>query len=316
MRVVFWLLLTLSGTLPAGAQATTSPGVTPPAAAAPTASSSTAVSLNVTDAERGYFELGDVLAKSAFNDASLARQTRLVSRAGMSDAQLIQIGRLAPEALRAREGARALLGRAVTLLQRLQAPDRVLGPIAGLAARLAKPLAPTGPAKQIAAFSPDAGTVLAALDESAHLSNILDSKALQDWATGPGSNRTGRVWYAEGLMAGVADIAVAMSRPDLLPPTSELATDLRGLRDWLSLRLPESPTPDQAALQTGIDAFLQQTSAKGRRPKPLTAAQLHDLGEISHLLQAQILPPDSPAIGPPQEAQRADDKKAAPAGRL
>ncbi len=307
MRVVFLLLFALAGPLAAGAQ------TPPPAAAAATPTAGTAA-LSVTDAERQYFELGDVLAKAAFAAEPLAQRTRQVSRAGMSDAQLAQIAELAPEALRARDGAGALLSRAATLLQGLKAPDRVLTPISALAARLAKPLAPTGPARQIATLSPDAATVLAALDESARLSNILDSRALQAWTTGPASNATGRVWYAEGLMAGVADVATTLSRPDLLPPTADLATDLRGLRDWLSLRLPESPTPDQTALQTGIDTFLQQTSAKGKRPKPLTLTQMRGLGEISRILQAQILPPDSPAAGPQNATEGSGDKKGDPSG--
>lgn len=299
MRTVFLLMLAWGGAVPAAAQTTPTSPPAVPSVIAPTApASGTATPLNVTASEQQYFELGAVLAKAAFAYAPLTQQARQVSRAGRSDARWTQLGKLAPAALQARDGAHILLERAVTLLQGLNAPVKVLTPIALLTARAAKPLTLTGTAKQVAALSPDAGTVLATLDESAHLSNILDSKALQAWATGPDSNRTGRVWYAEGLMAGVADVAAATSQPDLLPSTPDLATDLRGLRDWLSLRLPEFPTPDQTALQTAIDKFLQQTSAKGKRTKPLTPAQLQDLGGISHLLQAQILGPPLTASSP------------------
>jgi hypothetical protein len=297
MRTVFLLMLALSGLSPVMGQMppATQPDVTAPPVPVIHAPDTP---LNVSPAERRYFELGAVLSKAAFSYAGLAQQTRSISKDGMSDAQLAQIGKLAPDAQKSHDSAHTLLDRAVTLLQGLKAPAKVVTPLSMLAGQFAKPLTPSGTSKQIAAFAPEAGTVLAALDESTHLSNLLDSKNLRTWATGPHSNPTGKVWYSEGLMAGVAGVAAALNQPDLLPPASELATDLRGLRDWLSLRLPETPTPDQEALQTALDTFLQQTSAKGTQVKTLTPAQLQDLGGISRLLEAQILPPDSPLSAP------------------
>ena len=298
MRTLFLLLLVLAAPLTAGAQTPAPPS---PQDAA----------LYVSDAERRYFELGDVLTQGAFIYSPLAAQAGNVTHLPASpdkdaDALLAQTAKLAPVALQARVQARALFARAVTLMQQMNAPDSALGPVAQLATHLGKPLVPTGAAQTVAMLNRDAGTVLAALDESDRLSRVLDDKALQRWATGPGSDPAGRVWYGEGLMAGVAGVASALGQPNLLPPPPDLATDLRGLRDWLSLRLPETPTPDQTALQAAIDTFLTQTSAKGRRSKPLTAAQLHDLGEISRLVQVQILPPESPALNLPPPSNQTD----------
>lgn len=246
--------------------------------------------VNATDAERQYFELGDVLAQAALADVSLVAKTRRITYADMTDAQLAQIGKLAPDALKARGAAQSLFARAVALMQCLKAPADALAPVSALSMRLGKPLTPTGTARQVADLNADAGTVLAALDESDRLSAVLDNKALQNWATGTGSSQTGRVWYAEGLMVGVTHVAAALDQPDLLPPVADLATDLRGLRDWLSLRLPDSPTLDQIALQTDIDQFLTKAANARRRAKTLTLAQVADLEKIGHLLESQILP--------------------------
>ena len=81
--------------------------------------------------------------------------------------------------------------------------------------------------------------------------------------------------------------------PDLQPPMEQIATDLRGLRDWLALRLPEMPSAEQTALKHDLDAFLEQASALSRpgvkSPKPLSLPQLQALGSISRRVQAQVL---------------------------
>lgn len=283
MRIAVLMLLFLGQVVLAAAQS--APAAPQQVAPAPSDSR-----LSVTDAERQYFELGDVLAQAALSDVSLVSRTRRITYRDMTDAQLAQIGKLAPGALQARAAAQVLFARAVTLMQDLNAPPAALTPVSALSARLGKPLTPTGAARQVADLNADAGTVLAALDESDRLSAILDNKALQNWATGAASNQTGRVWYAEGLMVGVAHVAAKLSQPDLLPPVADLATDLRGLRDWLSLRLPDTPTPEQIELQTDIDQFLAKAANIRRHPKTLTMPQVADLEKIGHLLEAQILP--------------------------
>jgi len=145
--------------------------------------------------------------------------------------------------------------------------------------------------------------VLSALAESSIIAHVTDDHALTHWLAGSAERRSGPVWYAEGAMAGVAEIAAAQHLPELLPSLSDLATDLRGLRDWLALRVPDTPSPDLAALEADINGFLQQSAkAQGKahqtRGKALTPAQVQQLGEISRLLQAQILVSVLPAGAP------------------
>ena len=185
-------------------------------------------------------------------------------------------------------------------MEMLQAPAPALAPVRRAAERLARPLKLTGDAKRIAFFSGKAARTLAALDEFNTLSSVPDDAALRRWLAAAPS---GQVWYAEGLVAALGETAAAQQMPDLLPPVKEIATDLRGLRDWLSLRLPDAPTPDQAALVAALNDFLSQTSRTGRpQAAPLSLPQLQSLGDISRRLQAQMLgdpaaptPPTAPA---------------------
>lgn len=275
-------LLTLSPV--AGAQ---TPEV-PPSVSSPVTPPTppTEASLHVTPAERRYFELGLVQARAAFAYAALAKQAARIARTQPTEAQVGQLAKLAPTAVRNRAGAEESLARALALLADMSAPDAVLLPVTRLHATLAKPPVLTGDAQNVAALNRDAGTVLAALQESSRLTGTLQNAALKKWLTG--GDGAGQVWYAEGLISGVGEIASRDSLPDLLPPTPELATDLRGLRDWLSGRLPDPPTAEQTALQAAITHFLQQ-SASSKKPKPLTLTQLRTLGDISRRLQAQVL---------------------------
>ena len=91
----------------------------------------------------------------------------------------------------------------------------------------------------------------------------------------------------------MSQIAAAHEMPDLLPPAEQIATDLRGLRDWLALRLPEMPSAEQAALKHDVGAFLEQASLAARpgvkSPALLSLPQLQALGSISRRVQAQVL---------------------------
>lgn len=262
------------------AQTPTAPQVTnPDTALAPSAS------LNVAPDERRYFELGAVLARASFANAGLAKQTLLASKSRSLEVQISRLAKLAPDALRERDVAQSSLNRALALLQELSAPSGVLSPLTRLAATLDKPPVAQGGAQSMAALNADAGVVLAVLQESSRLTGALENAALKKWLKSAG---TGRVWYAEGSMAGVSEVAVREDLPDLLPDLHDLATDLRGLRDWLSLRLPDAPTPEQIALQTAINRFLQQSAAV-KKPKSLNQPQMQALGDISRMLQAQLL---------------------------
>lgn len=278
-------LLSLSHTVLAQtppAPAITSPD-TPPAAVA---------ALNVVPDERRYFELGLVLARASFAQAALTKQTSQISRTPPASGRVGRLAKLAPDALRRRAQEQEGLTRALALLQELNAPPGVLAPLTRLGAAMDKPPVAQGDAQSVAAVDGDAGAVLASLQESSRLTATLESAALKMWLK---ANESGQVWYAEGLMAGVSEVATRENLPNLLPPLGDLATNLRGLRDWLSLRLPDAPTPEQTALQTAINQFLQQSAAV-KKPKTLTRTQLRALGDISRMLQAQILtrlPPET-----------------------
>lgn len=277
------------------ALARTPDGAAAPPATPPDAPPAVSVALNVAPDERRYFELGSVLAKASFAYAALAKQASRISHTQPTGGQVSRLAKLAPDALRRRALAQDNLNRALALLQELNAPAAVLAPLARLNTTLSKPPVALGDAQNVSALSPDAGVVLAALQESSRLTGVLENAALKKWLKSVG---TGQVWYAEGLIAGVSEVAARESLPDLLPPLHELATDLRGLRDWLTLRLPDAPTPEQSALQTALTQFLQQSTTV-KKPKSLTRAQLQALGAISRMLQAQILAQPSPETATP-----------------
>lgn len=260
--------------------------------------------LDIAPREREYFALGTALAQGTFAYASLGAQAGRIERSHAVRAKVAALGKLAPDALRARETARLSFVQAAVLMQQLNAPAPILSPITRLAGRLAKPLALTADSRAIQSLNPDAAVALSALSESNVVARVMDDHALAQWLNGSASHRTGPVWYAEGQIAGLAQIAAANHLPDLLPPAADVATDLRGLRDWLALRVPERPGPDLAALQAAIADFLQQTAqGPGERPlsptQRVSEAQLAQLGSISKLLQAQIIPPDDPVPPPP-----------------
>ena len=143
---------------------------------------------------------------------------------------------------------------------------------------------------------------MSSLSEFEWLSSLPDDRALRAWLAGstPAGAAPGRsalAWYAEGKIAGVSQIAAAQEMPDLLPPTEQIAADLRGLRDWLALRLPEASSPEQAALKHDVNLFLAQTSpaapSGGSSSQRLSLAQLQALGSISRRVQAEVLGADS-----------------------
>jgi len=292
---------------PAGAQTPASP---PASAASPPASADLAgpdapqSRLDIAPRERDYFALGTALARGAFAYAQLGSQAGWIERDHAMRAKVAALGHLAPDALAARLSARDNFAQAAALMQALNAPPAIVSPIDRLAARLAKPLALTVDGRAIQSLNPDAALVLSALSESNIVARVMDDRALTHWLNGAAGHRNGPVWYAEGQIAGIAQIAAAGHLPELLPPAADVATDLRGLRDWLALRVPEHPGPDLAALQADINTFLQQTAQGPGKPRLLpkqrvSDAQLQQLGTISTLLQAQMLPSDSPVSPPP-----------------
>ena len=243
--------------------------------------------------ERQFFDLGMTLSRGAFAYAELAKQAAAVAKTRSKIAQVEQLGRLDPVAGRNRTEARTQILRAAALMRQLRAPDTALAPIDAAGARLTGPLPITSDARPLAVFSRPAARTVSSLSEFEMLSFLPEDPAVRRWLSTPVLARAAQVWYGEGEIAGLSQIAAQHQMPDLLPPTQQIATDLRGLRDWLALRLPETPTAEQASLKKDLDSFLEETSAAEppgvKSQKLLSLSQLQALGSISHQLQAQVL---------------------------
>lgn len=251
------------------------------------------VALQIDPMERQFFALGMTVSRGAFAYAELAKQASAVAKTRSKIAQVRQLGRLDPVAGRNRAEAKSQLAQAAALMRRLHAPDFALAPVIAAEARLAGPLPMTSDAQTLTLFSRAAARTLSSLSEFEILSSLPEDAAIRRWLHTPELAHSAQVWYGEGEIAGLSEIAATHQMPDLLPPTEQIATDLRGLRDWLALRLPDSPTSAQAGLKNDLDLFLAETSQLGhpgaKSRKLLTAAQLQSLGSISRRLQTEVL---------------------------
>lgn len=249
--------------------------------------------LQMTATERQFFALGLTLARGSFAYAELAGEATVVSHTRSKIAQVGKLGKLAPVARRNRQTAGEFLRQTQALMLTMNAPAAALAPIRKASERLTAPLVLTPDARPLAIFNGEAAQTLSALNEFETLSSLPEDPALRKWLTSPGVSDSAQVWYGEGEISALAQIAAAHRMPELLPPAQEIATDLRGLRDWLSLRLPDTPTPEQAALQKSLEQFLLdaglKTKMSQKSQKPLSPAQMEALGTISRLLQLQVL---------------------------
>ena len=249
--------------------------------------------LQMTATERQFFALGLTLARGSFAYAELAGEATVVSHTRSKIAQVGKLGKLAPVARRNRQTAGEYLRQTQALMLTMNAPAAALAPIRKASERLTAPLVLTPDARPLAIFNGEAAQTLSALNEFETLSSLPEDPALRKWLTSSGVSDSAQVWYGEGEISALAQIAAAHRMPELLPPAQEIATDLRGLRDWLSLRLPDTPTPEQAALQKSLEQFLLdaglKTKMSQKSQKPLSPAQMEALGTISRLLQLQVL---------------------------
>jgi hypothetical protein len=242
--------------------------------------------------ERHFFTLGLTLARGAFAYAELAKGATEAQKTRSKIAQVVKLGKLAPVANRNRRAAGEQIAQASALMRSMRAPSTALLPVAKAAEQLSGPLPITSDAKPLLLFDRSSARTLSALNEFDMLSSLPENEAIRKWLETPTLTRSASVWYGEGEIAGLAQIAAAQEMPELLPSAQQLATDLRGLRDWLSLRLPDMPSPEQTTLRDALEAFLRETAATERvgvrSRKALTAAQLQALREISQQLEAQV----------------------------
>ena len=242
--------------------------------------------------ERRFFALGVTLSRGAFAYAELAKAAAEVARTRSRIAQVGKLAKLAPVAERNRRTAGEEVARALDLMRTMDAPPVALAPVEKAARRLAGSLPISDDARPLLLFNREAARALSSLNEFEVLSSLPEDPGLRSWLDAPVLARSASVWYGEGEIVALAQTAAAHEMPDLLPPAQQVATDLRGLRDWLVLRLPDAPTPEQVALRDALAAFLRETAparpgVKSR--KPLTLPQLQALGGISRQLEAQAL---------------------------
>lgn len=269
-----------------------------PSTAAPSSSGSTPdadstvptpVPLQISEIERDYFEMGYSLSKAAFGYADIAKQSVQIQKGKDRMQQIKLLAGLAPAAERDRLAIRESLNQTVFMMRTLGASKDAFLQVTSAADDLNRPLVVDGGAKDLAALSPDAGKTLASLNEFERISGLTQSPEIATWLKGRHQNRVGNVWYAEGMIAGVAEVASAQDMPELLPTVGEIATDLRGLRDWLVLRMPDPPSTEQTALSSALDDFLNTSSQSKRQDRPVTSTELVALGSISRQLQTQVL---------------------------
>ena len=249
-------------------------------------------SLQMEPDERRFFALGLTLSRGAFAYAELAKAATEVARTRSRIAQVGKLAKLAPLAGRNRKTAGEEVGRALALMRAMDAPPAALAPVEKTAQRLAGPLPISDDARPLLLFNREAARTLSSLNEFETLSSLPEDPALRSWLDAPQLARSASVWYGEGEMAALAQTAAAHGMPDLLPPDQQVATDLRGLRDWLALRLPDAPTPEQVALRDALASFLRETAPAHLGIKsrtPLTLPQLQALGGIGRQLEAQAL---------------------------
>jgi hypothetical protein len=193
----------------------------------------------------------------------------------------------------------------------LHASTDALQAVKDAADELNRALRYTGDAKTVVQVNSEAGRTLASLNEFERISGLSENPKVRAWLKVPRDDGSANVWYAEGLIAAVSEIASDEEMPDLLPPVQEISTDMRGLRDWLTSRTPDQPTAEQTELRDTINAFLKSTSWPKIEDRPVTRMELVALGKISQHLRHQVFsqpeanaPAGSAAVGaaPPKIA--------------
>jgi hypothetical protein len=250
--------------------------------------------IEMSASDRQFFQLGYALARASFAYADLAKKTVSISKTEGKLEQINDLAGLEPLAAQSRAAIKDQLDQAFAAIQPLRPTAGALAVVRGYVDEYDKPVAVAGDAAALESINPAAGRTLAALDEFERTSGLPESPPLHAWLNGSQTSASGRVWYAEGLIAGVAQIASQEDMPELLPNLAEIATDLRGLHDWILLRLPDQPSADQLALKANLDAFLRNVGKPATQKRPVTEAELARLGKISQQLVAQVLPQAAP----------------------
>ena len=277
------------------------PAAAPPAAQPPSATAqvpATVTPINVFPDESLMFQLGDYLGKASFVNAALVQEINSVTIAGDRDTELALLEKLAQPALNNRTRQLGYLLSVRQLMWNMRAPVTAIKPISLAIIQLRKAPVYSGQTVELAKTDPRAAFTLAVLEEYPKFSGIQDTHIFRKWIGQTARAHNGHVWYAEGLIAGFAVIAAENKKPDLLPKAPEIATDLAGQLNWITIRLPDNPSPDQLALRTKVFDLLNSVSKFDHENDYITQYQLQQLGQISSTIEGEVfgLPADSPII--------------------
>jgi len=279
----------------------TAPAAAPPAAQPPSATTqvpAVVTPINVFPDESLMFQLGDYLGKASFVNAALVQEINATTVAGNRDTELAMLEKMAQPALNNRARQLSYLLSARQLMWNMRAPETAIHPISLAIAQLRKAPIYSGQTIELAKTDPRAAITLAVLEEYPKFSGIQDTHVFRRWIGQTARAHNGHVWYAEGLIAGFAVIAAENKKPDLLPKAPEIATDLAGQLNWITIRLPDTPSPDQLALRAKVFALLNSVSKFDHQNDYITQYQLQQLGQISSTIEGEVfgLPADAPLI--------------------
>lgn len=246
--------------------------------------------IDMTASERQYFDFGYSLSKAAFAHAVLTKKAISLANIHDRDKKLQELAALAPKAMEVRGNVLRYLNDAYAAMHNLKAPSYATAVIEAQIATYSKPIKYAPSMKDLCKYNPNAAVTLGCMDSFERTSGVPEYPELHKWMTSSKTSGPQRVWYAEGLIAGVAEIAADQDMPELLPPLSDITTDIRGLRDWLTLRLPETPSPEQMELRKQLNDFLIHVKRPESERRLLTRTELGNLGLICKNLKELVLP--------------------------
>lgn len=244
--------------------------------------------INVAPDERLMFQLGDYLGKASFVDAGLVREINASAASGDKDAELTELEKLSAEALFNRSRELGYFLDARQLMWNIRAPIIAIAPIAQAIQYLKKPIEFHGQTSELAQSNQNAAVTLYVLEEYPRLSTVPDSPPLRHWIDSAAKEHNGHVWYAEGLISGISVIAAECKNPQILPKAADIATDLAGLRDWITIRLPDTPSPDQLALRAAVESLLDSVTKYDHAEGSITQYQLTKLGMVSKTIEGEV----------------------------
>jgi hypothetical protein len=289
----------------ANAQTLPGGGIAPPPATAPAIAQVPApitpiTPINVYPDESLMFQVGDYLGKASFVNSPVMQAISATTVVGKRNDELALLEKLAQTALNNRARQLNYLLSARQLMWNMRAPEKSIAPLTSAINTLKVQPAYSGQTLELSKTDPAAALTLAILEEYPKVCSVQDSLQFRAWVNSAARQHNGHVWYAEGLISGLTDVAAANKMPTLLPRAPEIATDLEGELNWITIRLRDTPSPDQLALRDKVFALLKSVSKNDHVRDYITQYQLHQLGDITKSIEGEVfgLPPDTPIPQP------------------